>query len=836
MAHPEYQTLNIASHCDVGVEVFSRERYSSGGTWLNPEDGPEPLVGDCLLRGIPFRIGEPDPTADSPRYIGFLEPADPVSIEINRRATTVIFAHVVLSTRMWIEGDPPGRVVARYRFAYEDGEEETVPIRERFEIGHCPQPWGHRPFLAYPDRLDGREPRSSGDWNRAGYRLTEVTMGTTHGYTLWPWFNPSPDRPIARVTIEPLNPGFIVAGITTSTSEEHPFQLPPRRPIRIDGHSIGSPDEVDIRVDRGVATYTYAAVDHASPGWDGFDGWGGTSGPGSVYGYVAAIPSATLEVDRAEADPLALRWGDLADQPHHGDGVSVRVQGPEKNWVHVTVKDENGAPTPCRVSFVSEEGIPYPPHGHQAPVQAGLRAWNLDVGGDVLLGDVSYAYIDGRCQGWLPQGKVWVEVARGFEYEPTKTQVDIRPGQRELDIELNRHVDLAAEGWYSGDTHVHFLSPDGALTEAAAEGLTVVNLLQAQWGHLFTNVEDFTGKTRVSEDGRVFVHVSQENRQHVLGHINLLGLKRPVMPFSSDGASEAELGGGLEITTSRWADAAHADGATVIVAHMPMPNGETAVLISTGRADGVEMIDFNHFEHLEYYRYLNGGYRLPLVGGTDKMEATMPVGLYRTYAKVDGPLSLESWLAAVRAGRTFATSGPLISFSVDGSEPGDTLNVPRGGTVTARASVTSIFPIHTLQIVQGGRVVAETESSEGSKTLALEEEIEVSEHGWMVARCAGPGYTAAVRHFDHDRRPVMAHTSPVYIDVGVRNPEAGATHRYLKTLVDGGLCYLRQAIHDPDEAITYHHGESNHQAYLEEPFLEALRELDSRIDQWERSK
>lgn len=830
--HDPYQPLDIASHCDVGLEVFDPERYLSGGTWLNPEDGPDPLVGDCLLRGVPFRIGHSDVSSDAPRYIGFLAPADPVRIEINRTATTVIFAHVVLSTRMWIEGEPPGRVVARYRFAYVDGEEQTVDIRERFEIGHCPQPWGHRPFLAYPDRLDGREPRSSGTWERAGYRLTEVTMGTTHGYTLWPWRNPRPEQPLASVTIEPVSAGFIVAGITTSTSDEHPFQLPPRRPIRIE--RVGPPGDVDISVDRGVATYTYSTVDHASPDWAGLDGWGGTAG-GSVYGHVAATPSATLQVEREGSDTVALRWGDLTNESYDGPEISVRALGPEKNWVHVTVKDESGAPVPCRVSFVSEDGIPYPPHGHQAPVQAGLRAWNLDIGGDVLLGDVSYAYIDGRCQGWLPRGKVWVEAARGFEYEPTKVQVDIRPGQRELEIELKRNVDLAADGWYSGDTHVHFLSPDGALTEAAAEGLAVVNLLQAQWGHLFTNVEDFTGRTRVSEDGTVFVHVSQENRQHVLGHINLLGLKRPVMPFSSDGASEAELGGGLDTTTSRWADSAHAQGATVIVAHMPMPNGETAVLISTGRADGVEMIDFNHFEHLEYYRYLNGGYRLPLVGGTDKMEATMPVGLYRTYAKVDGQLSLESWLAAVRAGRTFASSGPLIGFSVDGREPGDTLRVPAGGTVTARATVTSVFPVHALQIVQGGQVVAQVESAEGSRSLALEEEIKVSEHGWLVARCAGPGYTAGVRHFDHDRRPVMAHTSPVYVDVGVRNPEAGATHRYLKTLVDGGLSYVRQAIHESDEAITYHHGEADHRAYLEEPFLEALTALNSRIAQWERS-
>ena len=58
----------------------------------------------------------------------------------------------------------------------------------------------------------------------------------------------------------------------------------------------------------------------------------------------------------------------------------------------------------------------------------------MDVGGDVRMGQISYAYIDGACQGWLPQGEVIADVARGFEYEPIRTKVEIKPGQRELEL------------------------------------------------------------------------------------------------------------------------------------------------------------------------------------------------------------------------------------------------------------------------------------------------------------------------------------------------------------------------------------------------------------------
>src|SRR5205823_12842767 len=97
------------------------------------------------------------------------------------------------------------------------------------------------------------------------------------------------------------------------------------------------------------------------------------------------------------------------------------------------------------------------------------------------------AYIDGTCEGWLPRGDVIVDVARGFEYRPLRRRLRIEPGQRELTLRLRRIADLKREGWFAGDTHVHFLSPQGAELEGRAEGLSVVNLLASQWGHLFTN-------------------------------------------------------------------------------------------------------------------------------------------------------------------------------------------------------------------------------------------------------------------------------------------------------------------------------------------------------------
>ena len=296
-----------------------------------------------------------------------------------------------------------------------------------------------------------------------------------------------------------------------------------------------------------------------------------------------------------------------------------------------------------------------------------------------------------------------VDVARGFEYEPLRTEVEIKPGQRELELRIGRWTDMNAQGWYSGDTHVHFLAGNGAVLESAGEDLNVANVLQSQWGHYFSNTDDFTGRPQVSDDGKTIVSFGQENRQHFLGHLTLLGHTEPIMPWCTDGPGEAELGGPLQTTMSHWAEACREQGGTVVLPHFPWPNGDPVALIALGLADAVEMCRQVPFDHDEYYRYLNAGYRLPLVGGTDKMATDTPVGIYRTYVQLaeDMPFTYDAWRAQMSAGRTFMSSGPLIGLSVEGHAIGDTVHLPsNGGTVHVEAWAEGSLPIHNLQIVQ----------------------------------------------------------------------------------------------------------------------------------------
>ena len=841
-------------------------RAASIGDMTAPPGAPQPTmvpppVGRLMFRGLPFLIGRDGAGTDEPDIV-FMGAVDRInlSVPVGATATWLIFVHRLLETEVYGGGNV-GEPVGAYAVRYTDGEELLIPLRERFEIAFPDERWTQVPFQAFWDRDWELPPRRVGSWDVAGLRQTEADFPIDVSWTLFPWRNPRRDVAIATVEAVAVGPRWALGGITLSTLDEHPIRAA-EGPRDIVVTLPGAPDvgpvfggsggvvtdaaavaDLRVSVDRGLAGYPFALPAASAEAFlrDDVRGFGEPANqrPSPAVARIAAIPSATIRIGLGERDLAAVGWGDLVRQGGaQVSGLRIEVVSPEQNWVRTTVVDDaTGQPVPCRIHFRDAQyGIPYAPHGHHAHVNSNNGSWHTDVGGDLRLGQVTYAYIDGRCEGWLPRGDVLVDVARGFETMPLRARIMIKPGQQELEIRLRRWTDLNAAGWWSGDTHVHFLSPTGGVTEARGEGLNLVNVLQAQWGSLFTNTEDFTGAPYAHPDGRTVVWISQENRQHLSGHMSLLGLSRPVMPWSADGLGEAELAGTMDTTMSDWADRAHEQGGTVVTPHFPSPNGETATLVATGRTDAIEMIRHGRYEHGTWYRYLNAGYRLPLAGGTDKMSSDTPVGLYRTYVRLaDGePFSFDAWCAGLRAGRTFHSGGPLLRFRVEGLEAGDTVPLAAGGgEVSVEASAESIFPIGTLEIVQDGVVVASSSAvssgdGDGRWRISLSERLRVAAHGWLAARVGGPAYWDAIRHRDSWARPVFAHTSPVYVSVGGdwwRHDEATST--YMLTLIDGALGYIREVSAQAAPGVrAYHHGEADHRAFLERPHREAIAAIE----------
>ena len=227
--------------------------------------------------------------------------------------------------------------------------------------------------------------------------------------------------------------------------------------------------------------------------------------------------------------------------------------------------------------------------------------------------------------------------------------------------------------------------------------------------------------------------------------------------------------------------------------HFPYPHSEIIAEVVRGRVDGVEFWDFwaptmDTFSFHEYYRLLNCGYRSAVVGGTDKMSAGMAVGNVRTYAFTgDDGLSFDSWARAVRAGRTYTTSGPLVRFEVEGRQPGDEVKLSaKGGTLHVEAEVTCLSgPVNRLDVVYNGKVIAQAESKKGSNVLKLTEDVNIPGSGWLAARCVSDHKAWSIwpQH-------IAAHTSPVFVKAGRDEVFDNPTAEYLITTMQGGIAWL----------------------------------------------
>ena len=234
--------------------------------------------------------------------------------------------------------------------------------------------------------------------------------------------------------------------------------------------------------------------------------------------------------------------------------------------------------------------------------------------------------------------------------------------------------------------------------------------------------------------------------------------------------------------------------------HFPYPTGEIAADIVLGKIDAVEiwpqedaelhsktMEEFKTLRYLDWYHYLNCGYRLPAVAGTDKMGAYIAAGVNRVYAFLgQQEFNYPNFAKAVRSGNTFASSGPLLMFHADGRPPGAEITLGAGGgTIEVTADAQCFVPIHRLEVILNGKVVASRNEPSGARTIRLTEKIKVDGPGWLAARCSSESGPTSSWRFK-----IAAHTSPVYVQVPGRelfSPEAAT---YFLQLIDGAQLYV----------------------------------------------
>ena len=511
-------------------------------------------------------------------------------------------------------------------------------------------------------------------------------------------------------------------------------------------------------------------------------------------GDVFPITYGDFDVTAARWSPDARRIACVSNQ-YGGTGlVVIEVPGgrvtsivaSERDYLGVgtlaiVVKDAGGEALPARISVMGEDGRYHAPNGARRQADDGFDRAERRF-------ELGYWHAGAQPQQLVvPAGRVEIEVFRGLEYQPWRGTVEVGMGKSEsVEVTLERIADMPSQGWWSGDVHVHMNyagtyrnTPARLKEQMLAEDLHVVENLIVNKEQRIPDIEYFDrGKPDPVSDERAIVVHAEEYHTSFWGHMSLLGLgDHFVMPNYAGYPNTAAAS--LYPHNSVIADDAGAQGGLVGYVHLydappdPSAPGRLShafpVDVALGKVDFFEAVGFDE-SHLTtqdiWYRLLNLGFRIPAAGGTDAManHASLhgPVGMSRTYA-ASGRLEHGAWLAALQAGRTFATNGPLLEFSIDGKGLGDTITLDASGKLTARAGMNSIVAVDHLQLVGNGEVVAEIPLSEDrrrSEAAVQTVELQVEKSGWYVLRA----FTESARYPILDNQ-VSATTSPIYVTV-----------------------------------------------------------------------
>ncbi len=212
---------------------------------------------------------------------------------------------------------------------------------------------------------------------------------------------------------------------------------------------------------------------------------------------------------------------------------------------------------------------------------------------------------------------------------------------------------------------------------------------------------DLTGRSSPLSTSQYILQYGEEFRGS-LGHISLLGITRFVLPLTAGvrGTSYAQ-----PVLDQTYLDSAHAQGGIAGFPHpyyapptTPARAASTLIPVDValGKGDFYDVASLwsDELGSAEiYYRSLNCGFHLPATAGTDNFSDAWrdpPPGSDRTYVHVTQTLSAASWIAGIKAQRTFATTGPLLFLDVGGHQPGDEIALgaspPHATSATATRS------------------------------------------------------------------------------------------------------------------------------------------------------
>jgi hypothetical protein len=415
----------------------------------------------------------------------------------------------------------------------------------------------------------------------------------------------------------------------------------------------------------------------------------------------------------------------------------------------------------------------------------------------------------------VPPEKLRIEAFQGLETALALREIDLT-GQAggEVDLPLTRFARAAERGLASGNTHLHLMGWDRAHAESYLRDASAADQLDFTWVSYLTRfdagVPYTTNQLTRAELDALSTPTTRfgwgEELRHNFaeysigyGHVLLLDLERLVTPVSigpvlaGQGHDAPGLGEGIA--------AAHAQAASVIWAHgrqgyEDLPSWVLGRIDAQNLFDGAapdEQLRGDHATFASvYYPLLDVGLAVPFSTGTDWFIGD----LARVYVPLAGEHSTEGFLAALRAGRSFISNGPLLDLEVGEAGPGGVATLAAPGALRVRARAIGRVNFGALELLVDGRVVARTDSlAMGDHFEAgLAQPVAVEGPAWIAARVA-PG--DAVSEFG---KPLFAHTSAVTVEVAGARPFHSNVARELVLEMDWNARVIREKAKFANEA------------------------------------
>jgi len=360
-------------------------------------------------------------------------------------------------------------------------------------------------------------------------------------------------------------------------------------------------------------------------------------------------------------------------------------------------------------------------------------------------------YLNSNYETELPEGTYDLIISKGPEYRIIQRKIQIESNQTtQVQLKLERWIDMPSTGWYSGDGHIHIGRVDSSENEmilgfTRAEDIHLSNLLQmsnvATW-HFPQYAFGLAGQFR---SGQHALAPGQESpRTGHLGHT--IGLNGRAFHWPGDDY----------YLYYKTADRIHEDGGLFGYAHVALADvfnldRGLALDMPLGRVDFLEVLQSGLLNTKHLYNFLNLGFKLLPAAGSDYPYIHL-AGTERTYVQVSGEFTPQVWFEAWPEKRSFVSNGPVLSFTVNGNSQSNQVDITKGENIEIIA-LSRVNPdldkIKSLELIVQGEVVA-TSSVQGPNGIALKHFLKPESSTWFALRT-------------HGERGAVAHTAAVYV-------------------------------------------------------------------------